>query len=332
MNRIHRKPFWQRQQWSIALIVGLLLVVAWAASEPFVQDFWKGLGYEPTPEVAAAQADLALTSTGERIFKATNPVLEGRDDFNTHCNSHDVDVSLLGCYVDGRIYVYEITEEQLKAANKVTLAHELLHAAWERMKPNEREEIGLELEKLYMKERAWFDKELEAYDTSVWVEEMYTRAGTKLEDLPEVLEEHYAQYFRERARLVKYYQEYEAPFLVLQMELETLADKIETVRAEIEAERLAYIEDVEALDVRIERFNSCAELAGCFTDEVEFNRQRAVLVSERNALESRREKLNAKIDENNQRIEDYRERQEALGELNDAMNSNIEPIIEESKI
>lgn len=330
MNRIHHKSIWQ--QWSIGLIVGLVLVVAWAASEPFVQDTWKGFAYAPTAEVDEARADLELTSAGERIFKAVNPSLESRDDFNTHCNSHDADVSLLGCYTDGRIYVYEITEEQLQTANKVTLAHELLHAVWERLKPQERKELTIELETLYEQKREWFDQELELYDESARIEEMYTRAGTKLADLPTVLEQHYAKYFQNRAKIVQYYQDYEAPFLVLQMELTDLATKIETVRAEIEAERLVYTQDVAKLDVRIAQFNSCADTAGCFVSEADFANQRAILVKERDALEARRQQLNDKIDENNQRIEDYLARQAALGELNDAMNSNIEPIVKESKI
>ena len=74
-------------------------------------------------------------------MKATQPVLEARESFNEHCDSHKTELSLLGCYTEGKIYVYEITEERLSASNKVTLAHELLHAAWERMGASEREEI-----------------------------------------------------------------------------------------------------------------------------------------------------------------------------------------------
>lgn len=169
-----------------------------------------------------------------------------------------------------------------------------------------------------------FDDELEIYDDADRIEEMYTRAGTKLAELPAELEQHYAKYFRNRAVIVQFYQDYEAPFLVLQLEMEELAEQINVIGEQIEAERKTYMQDLEDLDARIDKFNTCAETAGCFTTEAEFARQRQALLAERTNLENVRADLNAKIAENNQRIQDYRERQLQLGELNDAMNSNIE--------
>lgn len=316
------QTFWQKYAW--AGVAMLCLAVYAVLQSSWLLDTLKGIGYEPDATVAAIEADLELTDTGRRIFAATRPTVEGSEEFNEHCDSHDAEVSLLGCYADGRIYIYEIALAQLAPANKVTAAHELLHAAWERMGASERRQVSEWLQQLYAEQREWFDDELEIYDDADRIEEMYTRAGTKLAELPAELEQHYAKYFRNRAVIVQFYQDYEAPFLALQLGMEELAEQINVIGEQIEVERKTYMQDLEDLDARIDKFNACAETAGCFATEAEFTRQRQALLAERTNLENTRAELNAKIAENNQRIQDYRERQLQLGELNDAMNSNIE--------
>lgn len=316
------KTFWQKYCW--VAVVALCVATYAVLQLPWLLDTLKGFGYEPTENVARLEADLELTASGRRIFAATRPTVEGSAEFNEHCQSYDAEVSLLGCYTDGRIYIYEITLAQLASANKVTAAHELLHAVWERMSTSERRQVSEWLQQVYRERSEWFDDELEVYDEDERIEEMYTRAGTKLADLPEELEKHYAKYFQNRAQIVQYYQDYEAPFLALQLEMEELAEKIETTAQEIDRERAEYLTDVSNLDVRIDQFNLCAETVGCFSTEAEFNQRRNALVAERTNLENVRTALNAKIAENNQRVEDYLERQAELGRLSQAMNSNIQ--------
>ncbi len=306
MNR--PKSFWQRYAWVGVAVLCLAVYVVLQSS--WFLDTLKGFGYEPSANVAEIEVDLELTQQGRRIFAATRPT----------------EVSLLGCYTDGRIYIYEIELAQLASANKVTAAHELLHAAWERMGKSERRAVSELLEQLYQEQREWFDDELEVYDSDERLEEIYARAGTKLKDLPAELETHYAKYFQNRLKIVQFYQDYEAPFLALRSEMEDLAEQINLIAVEIEAERVKYLQDLEELEAQINRFNACANRVGCFTDEAEFARQRGTLLAGQVSLEQRREELNEKITVNNQRIENYRVRQEELGELSSAMNSNIEPV------
>lgn len=322
MNKLRKKSFWQTNYW--LLIVAGVMLSGWALKQPVVWDFWMGLGYEPSTEVEEIRDDLELTDKGKRIFAATRPEVEASEGFNEHCDSHDADISLLGCYTDGRIYVYDITLEELVAANKVTMAHELLHATWERMGEWERSDVEEMLERVYALNREWFDEELKPYDDSEHTEEIYTRAATKLMELPEDLEGHYAKIFRNRKKIVEFYQEYEAPFVALREEIEELERKIEQDGQEIDQGKNEYSAKADELDRRIDAFNGCADQAGCFQSQAEFTRQRNELLVEKEKLESFRAKLNEKITENNQRIVIYREKQAALGKLGDALNSNIE--------
>ena len=324
MNNHTKKTFWQRNWWfGIAVLCFAVYIIL---QQTWIFDWYKGLSYAPSAEVAQIEDDLELTTTGRRIFAATHPVVEGSSEFNEHCKSHDAEVSLLGCYTDGQIYIYEVTLEELGSAKTVTAAHELLHANWERMGTREREEVSGWLQQLYDDKREWFDEELEIYAEENYLEEIYARAGTKLADLPGELETHYAKIFQNRAQIVRFYDEYEAPFLTLQTELADLAQTIKTTNAEIDAERTTYQRSLKQLEAKIERFNDCADTTGCFASEAEFSRQRKALLAERSQLEATREKLNEKILQNNHRVEEYRTRQEDLGKLNDAMNSNIELI------
>lgn len=328
MNQLRKKPFWQGKIWF--LMAGFLVVIGWASQQAIVRDFWKGMGYRPSAEMQEIRTDLELTGRGEQIFAASWPMIESSVEFNEHCNSYDVDVSLLGCYTNGKIYVYEIELEELETGNIVTTAHELLHAAWERMGKTERQEVSEWLEEIYEERREWFDKELEVYQEGERLEEMYTRAGTKLRNLPEVAEKHYGKFFANREKIVAYYERYETPFLELKTEMEELMTVIEQSRAEIEAGRDEYLSMAEVLEKKIDVFNQCADTAGCFTSAAEFTRQRQGLMKEKDGLEELRERVNTQIKENNERIDKYRELQSGLGRLNDAVNSNIE-LIEETK-
>lgn len=316
------KRFWQKYAWvGVAL---LCLAVYFCLQTSWLTDTLKGWAYSPSDQMAEIEESLDLTDAGRRIFRATWPEVEGSDEFNAHCNSYDEEVALLGCYTDGQIYIYEITLEQLTTANKVTAAHELLHATWERMSTHEQEQVKTWLTEVEQTNPEWVRDELEVYPSEERMEEIYARAGTKLAELPDGLEEHYAKYFRNRAQIVQFYRDYEAPFLVLQLEMEELAEQISLVNQEIETEREAYLQDLANLDTKIDQFNACAETAGCFASQTTFNARRQALLAERENLEQVRTNLNDKIAQNNQRVEDYQARQAQLGELSNAMNSNVQ--------
>lgn len=324
---VNQRKDHKERQWGITVAVVLVaLLISWALESRWAQDIWQGLWYQPSVGMQEIRDSLELTGKGERIFAATQPVLEGKDDFNAHCESYDREVSLLGCYTEGKVYVYEVETESLRPSNKVTTAHELLHAVWERLSESERKEIEGWLKQVEVENREWFEEELEAYAEGDKLEEMYTRAGTKLRDLPEELEKHYAKYFANRAKIVDFYEEYQAPFQELQDELERLEKEIVSERTEIIRQRDEYENRGTSLSAQVRVFNSRASVPGGFRSEAEFQRERNALLKGEEDLEKLRNEVNTRIDENNARIEEYEKIRESLGELSDAMNSNVEKI------
>lgn len=313
----------RRRSWLIYLALALICVACWGIRQWPARDWWNGLWYQASDRAAAIAESLDLTDTGRRILAATRPAVELRDDFNTHCDSHRVEISLLGCYTSGRIYVYEITQPELVDSNKVTMAHELLHAAWERMSNRDHQNIAELLEQVKIKNSAWFDEELALYSDSDKIEEAWARAGTKLADLSDELEAYYREYFNNRQTIVSYYEHYQAPFLALREKNENLYNKIIATRDEVVLEKESYLNKVASLDRQIGDFNDCANTMGCFKNDEEFQLARSELIAEQERLDRERITLNEKIDENNTRIEEYSKNQLAIGELSDAMNSNV---------
>ncbi len=311
---------------AIVLMTVVLVVVYGFLQSDFAQDSWKAWWYKEPASVSTLRQDLELTGTGERIFLATQPAIEEAEAFNEHCGEHRDDVSLLGCYNDGRIYVYDVKLDSLRDSNKVTAAHELLHAVWSRLSRREKEQLEGWLEDFKREKIEWVEGEVNLYGEQERLEELYVRIGTKLRDIPDELEKHYQEYFLNRLKIVDYYENYQAPFRELHEKNETIRVKVATLGAEIEQERADYEKRSAALTQRIEEFNLCAGTAGCFATDGEFTRQRAELETERLALAELRTKLNKKIDENNQLVMEYEENRKNLGELNDAMNSNIDKI------
>lgn len=311
---------------AIVLMTVVLVVVYGFLQSDFAQDSWKAWWYKEPANVSALRQNLELTGTGERIFLATQPAIEEAEAFNEHCGEHRDDVSLLGCYNDGKIYVYDVKLDSLRDSNKVTAAHELLHAVWSRLSRREKEQLEGWLEDFKRERSEWVEGEVSLYGEQERLEELYVRIGTKLRDIPDELEKHYQEYFLNRLKIVEYYENYQAPFRELREKNETIRAKVATLGAEIEQERADYEKRSTALTQRIEEFNLCAGTAGCFATDGEFTRQRLELETERLALAELRTKLNKKIDENNQLVMEYEENRKNLGELNDAMNSNIDKI------
>ena len=316
----------KKRELIIIVVFSLLTIASWYLMTSWtVRDIWYGIGYEPSAGVQNIHDELELTDRGQRIFRGARPALEESEAFNQHCDSHNLEVALLGCYADGQIYVYEITNQDLVDANKVTMAHELLHAAWLRMSDRERvTELMNQVAEANTSE--WQKTELSAYadqDSKVLTEEKYTRIGTKVRDLPEDLESHYAMYFKNRAKIVDFYEKYQAPLIELKNKTDQLGKELLAERDAIATDRQSYETELESLNLAIQKFNNCASTMGCFTSDAVFEQERNTLNTRQTNLDSVRVSLNDRIDQTNAKLNEYQQNLRTLGELNNAMNSNV---------
>lgn len=310
---------------AICIVIIVACGIYLLLEQDFMQDRLKAWSFKPSAEVAAIEEKLNLTDSGKLIFNASEPVLESREDFNEHCNSHKKEVSTLGCYTNRKIYLYDIKTDELPGIVESTAAHELLHAIWSRLSTSEQNSIKPKLDKVYSDNYDMLSKDLEVYDSDEVTDELYVRIATQIADLPNDLEEHYAKYFKDQDAVVAYYDSYITPFRKLEAEMETLEKELEDLGVTIDQKTAEYESRADALSTAVDEFNNCANTVNCFSSQYAFNTRRNELLAEQTALDTLYEEINSCIDAYNKKVEKYNSNLLRTQDLEDAINSNANP-------
>lgn len=307
----------------LLVLIGIGVFVFW--NREWIYDYYRGVSYQPSSEMTRIRDELRLTEQGEFRFNAAQPKLSEREEFNAYCRGDDTEIAVLGCYTNGEIYVYNITDEQLTGIRELTTAHELLHVMWARMSDADKSALEESLAQVLEENRGFLAEELEAYNESERQEELYVRAGTEVKNLPEELEEHYREIFEDQDAIVDFYDSYISVFRALEAELDALSLKMEEMSGDIEGRTSAYEIAVEQLNADIVSFNGCAEVVGCFASAEEFYAERAELVERQNSLEAEYDSISALISEYNELVEKYNADVLRSEELNNKINSAARP-------
>lgn len=246
----------QRTSYGLAFTFALLVVLGagWYFKQD-ISDWYRLRGYTPSAEVVRLADQTTMTDEGRQIFYTTHPLVTGKDDFNAHCrqgNTSEYSI-VLGCYVStgrlyGDVYLYDIDEQRLEGIKQVTAAHEMLHAAYERLSTKERERIDALLLQTYRDLPEGRIKETiaqyEENDPASVPGELHSILGTELDSLPAELEDYYRQYFSDRKAIVRFSEQYEAEFTSRQnqvlrddAQLAALKVVIETNQKSIDSQR-----------------------------------------------------------------------------------------------
>ena len=308
------------------LLAGVLVIaVTLILNRDKVYDYYRGITYKPSVEMAEIRDSLKLTTEGEFVFNASQPELSERDEFNANCRPDDAETAILGCYVMENIYVYNIEDEQLKGIKELTAAHELLHAVFARMNDNEKDALKSDLNKVLKENGEILQEDLSIYPAEERFEELYVRAGTEVKKLPDNLEKHYAKVFKDQDKVVSFYDSYIAVFRRLKAELKELEGELNELNNRIDSMTLEYETRANQYSADVDQFNACADTAGCFSSQWEFDTRRNVLVNEQVALDNMYDEISGLIDEYNNKVEVYNNDVIETNRLNDKMNSNIKP-------
>lgn len=329
MSRLPRQNVKQHYLKWIVLFVLVVIVIAIILNRAWIYDWLRGVAYRPTAEMVSIRDKLNLTGRGEFLFNATQPELNKADDFNVNCRQDEGEVAVLGCYTAGNIYVYDIADAKLDGIRELTAAHELLHAVWARMNSAEKEDLKPILQQVYQNNLSVLKDDIETYADDERIEEIFVRAGTEIKKLPDVLEKYYAEIFSDQDVVVDFYEKYIAVFREIKMKMEGLASEIEVLRDSINVKMAEYENKVSQLEADIARFNSCAETAGCFVTEAEFNVQRNALVLRESELNLLNDEINNMIDDYNLRVDEYNADALESRKLQNMINSKAD--IEEIK-
>ena len=287
-----------------------------------IKDIIIGMGYRPSAQMEEIREKLNLTGTGARIFNASLPELMEKTEFNHTCREVENESAILGCYRDDKIYIYNIVDNELPGIRELTSAHELLHAVYKRMSSGDKNKWNDILSQVYENNKKVMGEEIEMYPDDQRREEIYVRAGTEVKQLPEELEKHYAEVFKNQDAIVDFYESYIAVFREIERKMDELLEQINRLGEEVSVKTADYENRVGELNKKVDEFNKCAETLNCFTSVSVFNRERAGLVAEQNSLSSLYDKIEELISKYNNLVTEYNENVLHGQTLNMTINSS----------
>ncbi len=200
-------------------------------------DWWRLRDYEPSAVIEQLARGASLNDEGEKLFYVHDPQLLDKSEFVGKCNVGQ-EVIVLGCYVSHQgIYIFNITDERLAGGKEVTVAHEMLHAAFDRLSPSEQDRLEQLLVGVYndLKDQGILDriKTYEERDPSSVTDELHSIIGTDVRDLPTALEDHYRQYFTDRQKVVDLAEHYNGEFIEREQQVKQYDEQLASMQGEI---------------------------------------------------------------------------------------------------
>jgi hypothetical protein len=229
---------------SLALVVCALTIVAGVFGQrQNIYDHIRLLTYKPPLAVSKLVAQDGLTADGKKLLYINHPqLISSRTTFNSHCPAGSEETVVLGCYhsLEDGIYVYVVSDPTLSGVEQVTAAHEMLHAAYDRLSSSERTQVDGWLEDYYQHDLhdPVILNQIAAYKKSEprdVVNEMHSVFGTEVATLSPQLESYYKRYFINRQTITTYYADYQQNFTIRQQQVSqddtTLAQLKSTITA-----------------------------------------------------------------------------------------------------
>jgi hypothetical protein len=203
-----------------ALLLALAGLFLAALNYRTIADSLALFNYRPPAGISSLVDQTTMTPLARKILYVNHPELDNKSAFGNKCPSGTSEKTIvLGCYHGDQqgIFLLSVSDPRLNGVEDVTSAHEMLHAAYDRLSSNERIRIDAMLQDYYahdLHDQRILDT-IAAYRKSEpndVVNEMHSIFGTEVAILPAGLQQYYQRYFTDRAQIVKYAEAYQAEF------------------------------------------------------------------------------------------------------------------------
>lgn len=241
-------------------LLGLSLLALWHRQD--IADWWRLRDYTPPPEIAALAEHTSMTEEGKKLFYVHYPELQDSQEFNRSCTIAEESI-VLGCYITHTaIYLYDVKEDRLQGIREVTAAHEMLHAAYDRLDEQEKEDLDYKLIAYYdkiKKDNERLRRVIETYserDLSIVGNELHSILPTEVRELPDDLEQYYARYFTNRLKVVEYSEQYEDVFTRQQQRIQSLTTQIENLENSLSSRKVSIDSLLSQIQSESERLTS----------------------------------------------------------------------------
>lgn len=317
----------QRSQGFVTSLIVLVVSITAAAllflNRQLIVDQLSVWQYKPNEAVVQLAKRATMSDHGEFYFYASQPAIEAAPRFNEKCAKKEESAAILGCYDGRNIYIYDVTDPQLDGIREVTAAHEMLHAAYDRLSGDEKAKVNalLEVEYEKLKDNVEFAERMAFYartEPGERANELHSIVGTEVANISPELETYYKKYFNDRSAVVVLHEKYANVFLALQKRSDEISKQLEEMAQSIDAKSAEYNSAIAKLNSDIATFNAKSSSGG-FSSQAQFQAEKNTLLTRAKQLEQSRNSINALISQYNQ----LRQELEAIASQSEALNRSI---------
>lgn len=286
--------------------------------------------FTPSATLVSLADRAGLNGTGKFYLYASQAEVADRSEFNKKCgNLQNERTVVIGCYTgpDRRIYIYDVTDVSLDGVRETTAAHEMLHAAYDRLNPIDKKNV----DDLLVKQEASITdarilnliKEYQQSEPGQVVNELHSIFGTEVRSLSPELEAYYKRYFSNRSEVVALKEKYEKVFTDLAARQGALVTELNTLASEVNSKQNQYEVSLTALNADIESFNTWAQSGSATRSE--YNSRRTTLQARIDALDAERTAINQDIDRYNAKKTELEKLNIRAASLNQSIDSKLSP-------
>jgi hypothetical protein len=228
----------------VLLLAVIAVPVAAAANLQAIEDWAKLHNYSPPAEIAKLVSEDTMTDKAQHLFYINHPELIGdKTQFRQACKQSEQTI-VLGCYhsLEAGIAIYNVSDARLNGVQEVTAAHEMLHAVYDRLNSEEKNNVNSMLMDYYdngltdTRIKSTIDAYRQTEPNDV-VNEMHSVFGTEITSLPAPLENYYKKYFTNRQAVTDFSDQYESVFTQNQSQLADLKRQIEQLKSQLNSDK-----------------------------------------------------------------------------------------------
>lgn len=258
-------------------LVIILLVLASGIGVAALQrqnlyDWWALRNYQAPAAVTQLATQDTMTPYARKVFYVNHPQIDAGNTFGQFCpNNGGEKTIVLGCYHSGQggIALLGVSDPVLDGVEQVTAAHEMLHAAYDRLSSSERQKVNAMLLDYYNHDLhdPRIQATINAYKQSEpndVVNEMHSVFGTEIANLPSGLEQYYTRYFTNRAAVAAFAAQYQAAFTSRQAAVAQDDAQLAVMKAQIdsqEADLKSRLTTIQSRQAQLSAYRSNGEVA-----------------------------------------------------------------------
>jgi uncharacterized protein YukE len=293
-----------------------------------IVDWYALRNYQAPAEVSQLAVQTTMTPKAAHLFYINHPGVEDKTSFRQHCDQFGEQTIILGCYigVERGIHVLAVQDVRLQGVEQVTAAHEMLHAAYDRLSGDERQKVDAMLQDYadhQLKDERLI-KILQTYqktEPGQQLNEMHSIFGSEIANLPAGLADYYQQYFTDRQAVTSFAAQYQAAFTSRQDTINQYDSQLKALNSQIKGNTASLTSQAAALEAERQQLSAWRQSG----DIARYNANVAAYNGKVDAYNSLLAQTKAEISQYNTLVNERNQLAAETAELQKAIDSSSLP-------